>query len=184
MVCIAHWLVQVALLKELGASPRLGTLIEGESLLNDGTAIVLFTVLLEIVKGVDHDGASITKLSAQLVLGGVALGLLWSVVTIFWLSRVIDDRYVEITITLSSAYLLFFVAENVAEVSGVLSLVTLGGAFAAYGRTQISAAVKHDMHVFWTMITYHGNTLVFLFAGVIMAKVRCTCTHINLTSTL
>lgn len=41
----------VALLKELGASKRLSTLIEGESLLNDGTAMVVFSVLLEIAKG-------------------------------------------------------------------------------------------------------------------------------------
>lgn len=46
----------VALLKQLGASKRLSTMIEGESLLNDGTAMVAFTVFLDIAKGIDRTG--------------------------------------------------------------------------------------------------------------------------------
>ena len=49
----------VSLLKSLGASKRLSTLIEGESLLNDGTAMVLFTVFLDISKGIDQTAGSI-----------------------------------------------------------------------------------------------------------------------------
>eukprot|EP00051_Salpingoeca_urceolata_P031909 m.13489 g.13489 ORF g.13489 m.13489 type:complete len:1363 (+) comp4577_c0_seq1:183-4271(+) len=160
----------VALLRDLGASPKLGTLIEGESLLNDGTAIVLFDVFSEIVRGDEPSGGDVVKTLAQLSLGGPVLGLVWAAVTIGWISRVVNDPFVEITITFCSAYLLFFVAESILHVSGVLALVVLGGSFAAFGRTQISVHVEDALHQFWATITYHGNTLVFLLAGVIMAQ--------------
>ena len=65
----------VALLKELGASKRLSTIIEGESLLNDGTAMVIFFVLLDISKGEDMTFGGILAKFARLSFGGPALGI-------------------------------------------------------------------------------------------------------------
>jgi len=64
----------VALLKELGASKRLATLIEGESLFNDGTAMVVFLVVLDIVEGNSPTGGEIVSKFCRLSLGGLALG--------------------------------------------------------------------------------------------------------------
>lgn len=69
----------VALLKELGASKRLATVIEGESLLNDGTAMVIFLVLLDIVEGNDIGAGEIFFKFVRLSLGGPALGILFGV---------------------------------------------------------------------------------------------------------
>lgn len=66
----------VALLKELGASKRLSTMIEGESLLNDGTAMVVFLVILDIAKGVEMSAGDIAWKFARLSFGGPLLGLL------------------------------------------------------------------------------------------------------------
>lgn len=65
----------VALLKELGASKRLATMIEGESLLNDGTAMVVFLVLLDIVEGNSATFWGIIFKLVRLSIGGPLLGL-------------------------------------------------------------------------------------------------------------
>ena len=160
----------VALLKELGGSAKLGTLIEGESLLNDGTAIVLFLVFFEFARGEELGGGDIVALFFRLALGGPVLGLVWAWVTIHWVGRVFNDPVMEMTITLVSAYLLFYTAEFVLEVSGVLAVVVLGACFAAFGKTRISPSSEHAIHVIWETFSYHGNTLVFLLTGVIMVK--------------
>jgi NhaP-type Na+/H+ or K+/H+ antiporter len=70
----------VALLKELGASKRLTTMIEGESLLNDGTAMVVFLVILDIVEGNNPSFGEIILKFIRLSLGGPLLGLLGALV--------------------------------------------------------------------------------------------------------
>ena len=70
----------VVLLKELGASRRLATLIEGESLLNDGTAMVVFLVLLDIVKGIKLTATDILIRFVRLSFGGTILGILGGVI--------------------------------------------------------------------------------------------------------
>ena len=73
----------VALLKQLGASKRLSTMIEGESLLNDGTAMVAFTVFLDIAKGLDKTSGDIVKDFLILTLGGVGWGAAFAYLVIF-----------------------------------------------------------------------------------------------------
>ena len=70
----------VVLLKELGASRRLATLIEGESLLNDGTAMVVFLVLLDIVKGIHLTPMDIAVRFIRLAFGGAVLGILAGII--------------------------------------------------------------------------------------------------------
>ena len=66
----------VCLLKELGASKKLSTMIEGESLLNDGTATVVFLVLLDIAEGMEATVGSVIVKFIRLSIGGPALGVL------------------------------------------------------------------------------------------------------------
>jgi len=73
----------VALLKELGASRRLATLIEGESLLNDGTAMVVFLVIFDIVEGNDVTFGDIVLKFVRLSFGGPLLGILGGIVLSF-----------------------------------------------------------------------------------------------------
>ena len=73
----------VSLLKQLGASKRLSTMIEGESLLNDGTAMVAFTVFLDIAAGLDKTGGDIAKDFLILTLGGIGWGVAFAYLVIF-----------------------------------------------------------------------------------------------------
>ncbi len=158
----------VSLLKNLGASKKLGTLIEGESLLNDGTAIVLFMVFLVGITGEAAETSPIIEFF-RVAVGGILVGIIIGGVTINWVRRVFNDALVEISVIIAAAYMTFYVCEHFFHVSGVLGLVTLGLAMASIGRTRISPEVEHFLHEFWELAAFIANTLIFLIVGVVIA---------------
>ncbi|MER2491695.1 cation:proton antiporter [Catenovulum sediminis] len=162
----------VALLKELSSRKRLETLIEGESLLNDGTAIVLFTLFYSML--VATNGGELAVLSVLLdfswvVSFGFLIGLLGGWLMILWIGRIFNDPLIEITTSIATAYLVFYFAEGFFHVSGVVAVVTLGVLLASQGRTRISPEVKGFLHHFWQMMAYLANTLIFVVVGIIVA---------------
>lgn len=159
----------VALLKDLGASKKLGTLIEGESLLNDGTGIVLFMVFLTGIAGMDSDTNGFVSF-AKVSFGGIAVGLVVGWLVLKWIKSVFNDAMVEISMVVAAAYLSFFIAEDIFHVSGVLSLVTLGLMVGGYGRSSISPEVEHFMHEFWELAGFIANCIIFLIVGFVIAQ--------------
>lgn len=159
----------VSLLKELGASKKLGTLIEGESMLNDGTAIVLFMVFLVAITGEVSGGSPVIEF-LRVILGGTAIGLFFAWIVISWVRKVFNDAMIEITVIIAAAYLTFFVAEHFFHVSGVLGVVTFGLAMAGVGKTRISPEVSHFLHEFWELAAFIANTLIFIIVGVVIAN--------------
>ena len=161
----------VALLRELGVKAELSTAIEGESLFNDGTALVVFQVLLKNVSGQgDLDAEDIIKTFVYMSGGGLLFGAVVGFVAVSWIGVVFNDAIIEITITVTSAYLCFFVAEYHLKISGVLAVVALGLYCGRYGRMRISPEVQHFLSEFWEMLAYFGNTLIFTIAGIVIAS--------------
>ena len=159
----------VALLKELGASRTLSTLIEGESLFNDGTAYVMFSVTLELVKGEKFEFGPILGEFCRLSFGGPLLGILFGAVITLWLRRIVNNPILETNLTIVGAFLVFYTAEGTdLEVSGILALVCLGLFMTRSGRTGISHVSEETLHHVWTYLGYICETLVFLLAGVII----------------
>ncbi|CAA6664256.1 unnamed protein product [Spirodela intermedia] len=124
----------VALLKELGASKKLSTIIEGESLMNDGTAIVVYQLLYRMALGQSFSVGEIIKFLSQVSLE-IAVGLTFGIVSVLWLGFIFNDTVIEIALTLSVSYIAYFTAQNGAEVSGILTVMTLGMFYAAVART-------------------------------------------------
>lgn len=91
-----------------------------------------------------------------------------AIVTIEIVGWIVDDDLVETTLTFAAAFITFYVAEDVIEVSGVLAVVTLGVCFAAFGRTKVSPSSQHLVQSWWRMLSYIGNTLIFLIVGLVM----------------
>lgn len=159
----------VALLKEKSSRKRLETLIEGESLLNDGTAIVFFSLFYGFALGTTTEvqalpvvGKFIWVVTAGLIIGA-AVG--WSVLWI--IGKLINQPLIEITLSVTAAYLTFIIAESL-HVSGVVALVALALMFSTIGRTRISPEISHFLHQFWEMMTYLANTLIFLIVGIVI----------------
>lgn len=161
----------VAILRELGAPKRLGLLIEGESLLNDGTSIVIFTVLFSLMvggAGTIVSPAGIALDFVRIVAGGLVVGLVLALCVSAWLSRTFNDPLVEITLTVILAYAAMILAEGLFHVSGVIAIVTAGLWMSARGRVLISPEVEHFLHQFWEMLAYIANTLIFFLVGLVM----------------
>lgn len=161
----------VALLKELGASKKLGTLIEGESLLNDGTAIVAFIILFNVITGVEiFSPAGVAFGFLKIGAAGAVVGGLIGVITAAWVKRVFNDPEIEIAVILVGSYLTFYAAETFLGVSGVLGLVALGVAMASFGRTRISPEVEHFLHEFIEFAAFISNVLIFVIVGVVISQ--------------
>jgi CPA1 family monovalent cation:H+ antiporter len=155
----------VAVFRTLGAPRRLSMLLDGESLLNDGTAIVLFTLSLGLVTG-----ASVT--SGQLAtdfLKIVGVGALIGAVVGLAVSQVIkqiDDAMIEITLTTIAAYGSFVAAEHF-HFSGVIAVVVAGVLCGNYGvRIGMTPSTRIAVQTFWEYWAFALNSLVFLLIGL------------------
>jgi CPA1 family monovalent cation:H+ antiporter len=154
----------VALFKSLGTPKRLGVLVEGESLLNDGTAVVLFGVILSLASGAPVTAASVVtdfvRTCGLGILIGAALGYGGSKI-IHW----VDDPMIEITATVVVAWGSFALAEE-AHASGVLATVSAGLLCGNYGaRTGMSPTTKIAVVSFWAYLAFALNSMVFLLIG-------------------
>ncbi|CAI5516184.1 unnamed protein product [Closterium sp. Naga37s-1] len=160
----------VALLRDLGASKKLSTIIDGEALMNDGTAIVVFQLFLRLTLGYSYGIGDVIGFLFKVTLGGVGLGMAFGVVSLLWLRTVFSDPVIEITISLTASYMAFFVANDVAQTSGVLSDMTLGIMFAIFAKTAFTGESEQGMHHFWEMVSYISNTLIFVLSGVVISE--------------
>ncbi|XP_021727954.1 sodium/hydrogen exchanger 8-like [Chenopodium quinoa] len=160
----------VALLKELGASKKLSTIIEGESLMNDGTAIVVYQLFLKMILGRTFNWASILKYLVQVSFGAVGFGIAFGIASVLWLGFIFNDTIIEITLTLAVSYAAYFTAQEGADVSGVLTVMTLGMFYAAAARTAFKGESQQSLHHFWEMVAYIANTLIFILSGAVIAQ--------------
>jgi len=154
----------VALVRTLGAPKRLGVLIEGESLLNDGTAAVSFTVAVGYVLGSQPSTASLPIDFMYAIGAGVIVGAVAGLATRRLLSW-LDDVMVMITMTTTAAYGSFLVADTVGA-SGVIAAVTAGllsGTDAS--QRAISPPARAALQSFWQYVAFALNSLVFLLIG-------------------
>ena len=162
----------VALLKEVSSRKRLETLLEGESLLNDGTAIVLFTLFYGLLTTEGSNDITIPQVTGEffrVIMLGLSIGLIVGGLAIVWIGRVFNDPIIEIAVSIASAYLVFLLAESLFHVSGVVALVALALLFAGVGRTRISPEVSGFLSHFWEMMAHIANTIIFLVVGIIIA---------------
>jgi monovalent cation:H+ antiporter, CPA1 family len=164
----------IALFKALGAPKRLTTLVESESLFNDGTAIVVFKLMLVIalpaVIGNAGDAhASVDFLSAtvdflRVSIGGllIGIGLGWVIAQI--IARV-DDYLIETMLTTVLAFGAYLVAERL-HVSGVLATVAAGIVTGNLGLKGMSPTTRIVLFNFWEFLAFVANSLVFLLIGL------------------
>lgn len=160
----------VALLKELGAGKKLSTIIEGESLMNDGTAIVVYQLFYQMVLGKSFNFGAVVKFLTQVSLGAVGIGLAFGLASVLWLGFIFNDTVIEITLTLAVSYIAYFTAQEGADVSGVLAVMTLGMFYAAVAKTAFKGDGQQSLHHFWEMVAYIANTLIFILSGVVIAE--------------
>lgn len=156
----------VALFRNIGAPRRLTMLLDGESLLNDGTAIVFFTLSLALLAGTATTASQLTLQFVSIVGGGAAIGVAIGLAAAA-LTRRIDDPMIEITLTTIAAYGSFVTAESLHS-SGVIATVAAGMLCGNYGARGggMSPSTRIAAESFWEYIAFALNSIVFLLVGL------------------
>jgi monovalent cation:H+ antiporter, CPA1 family len=154
----------VALFRTLGVPKRLQVLLEGESLFNDGTAIVVFNLMVVIaVSGVFDPLSSIIDFLV-VAGGGLAVGFILAVL-ISQAIRFIDDDMIETTLTTVLAFGAYIIAEQF-HVSGVLAVVVAGLVSGNIGPKAMSPSSRMMVFNFWEYAAFMANSVVFLLIGL------------------
>ncbi|HEU4964963.1 MAG TPA: Na+/H+ antiporter [Bacilli bacterium] len=165
----------ISIFKSMRVNHRLETIIEGESLLNDGIAVVLFNIsaysLLQYMEaGALGFGFGLLDF-LKVVLGGLAIGGVLGFV-FSRLTKLYDDYPLEIIFSMLLFYGSFFLAEMV-HVSGVIAVVTGGLIFGNYGaRIGMSPTTKLAIRAFWDVVSLIANAIVFLMVGLEITRIE------------
>lgn len=166
----------VSILKNSTGDEKIADVVEGESLLNDGTSIVIFTVLLGIYTS-DQNFSILSFMGEFLVVsfGGAALGILFG-----WLMskgvHYTHNKEYQVMLSIVLAYGIFNLAEAIG-VSGVLATVSAGLMLSfEYGRTIKEEHFKESLDGFWGIVEISALSLLFLLMGIVAAPYLSTST--------
>ncbi len=158
----------VALLQELGTKKRFSTLVDGESLLNDGTGLVCFMMFYSVYAGqgeIDHPFLYFV----WVVMASFVIGFVFARLAIWLVEHVAKEEVLQNCIMVAGAYITFMLAQSTFGVSGVIALVVFGHLFAQSCRPHLKPETNEWMGKFWSLMAYIANTLIFLIVGIIIA---------------
>jgi CPA1 family monovalent cation:H+ antiporter len=158
---------------EIGAPKRLAILAEGENLFNDAISIVIFQMVIGYA-GIQTGMNGIEITSAGQAIGSFAVnffgGLAAGWVMGHLIGKVIeiirDDDLVEILLTTTSAYLAFFVSQQVLHVSGIMAVVGVGLVLGSAGITKYTPSTIEYLSRFWEYLAFIASSLIFLLIGM------------------
>jgi len=163
----------VALFNTLGVSPRLTMLISGESLLNDGTAMVVFALMLKVVLHAKTTPFDVLLFFANMSITSVVFGLIIGRLATVGIGMCAEESYhsdmmIQVIITIATSFLSFFLAESELSSSGVLATVVSGTVIAQYAWPRFVSS--ETMHTVWETIEFIGNTIIFFLSGLLFAN--------------
>ena len=160
----------IALFNEIGAPKRLTLLVDGESLFNDATAIVAFTIVMAmIMSGLPMSIGTLSHATIEFLyifVGGTVFG----VVLGFLMTRVVNwsrkEPLIQIALSMVIAYTSFIVADHYLGISGVMSTLGAGIVLSWYGTTRFTPEAKEYLKQFWEYAAFVANSFIFLLLGV------------------
>ncbi|MDT8304900.1 MAG: Na+/H+ antiporter [Anaerolineae bacterium] len=166
----------VAFFRSLGVSKRLSLLVEGESLFNDGVAIVIFGLAVGLIETTPLRGAAIllgpvpvvVLAFVKVALGGLLIGIALGFVVSQVILKNVDDPLIETATTLTLAFGAYVAAEEF-HLSGILAVVAAGLFVGNIGAQNTSPTTQVTLDNFWEFMAFVANSLVFLLIGLRIA---------------
>ncbi len=161
----------ISIFRGIGADGRLTRLVEGESLLNDATAIALFTVLLaETTHQAGSGIGTICLTLAMLFLGGIASGHILARLALAAMPYISGSRSAEVTLTLALPYVSYIVCEQFLGFSGVIAAASAGLTFSAIGPSVLRPRSWSYLLDVWAQTAFLATSLVFVLASMLVPR--------------
>lgn len=154
----------VATMRQLRAPSRLVTLIDAESLFNDGTAVLVYAIAIAGVGGqIDLSAGAVSFVVGIVASIGIGLAMGW---VITWLAGRTDDHLIELTLTLLAAYGTYVVADLVHQ-SGIIATVVAGILLGSYRHaTLFTARAREAIDTVWEFLAFVLTGVAFLLIGI------------------
>ncbi|WP_340115298.1 cation:proton antiporter [Pelagibius sp. 7325] len=161
----------IAMFRDLGAPARVTRLVEGESLLNDATAIAAFSAFLGvIITGRDLDFWLVSEELVWRLAGGVLVGFVGGRATASLLSFLRAYRGAQITITVALPYVVYVLCNKYLDLSGVVAVVTAGLVLSAVGRSRFQPEAFRFCLDTLEQLAYWATSLVFVLAAILVPR--------------
>lgn len=174
----------LALFKEYGAPRRLTLIFEGESLLNDATALALFVIVLGLLEtGFTGGGIALGGVTfLAMLIGGLVLGFLISGLFVQLMNLFRNNEIVAITIMIVVAHLTFLIAEllnhefqnlglSAIQFSPIIATTAASILMGNYGRFKLKPSAEEFVEKFWGQFAFMANSLVFILVGFLFASI-------------
>jgi len=168
----------LSIFKESGVPHRLSLMFEGESLLNDGTAMALFLVLLSVATlgyhGTETIVSGVVNFTAMIVMGAI-IGLVLAVIFSKAATYTKKNEFVTVTLLIISAHMVFIISElinqsGIIHVSPIIATTVSSLYLGNYARTILSPHVDEYLGKLIEHMSFVVNSLVFLMAGLLFAS--------------
>src|SRR5215213_7263763 len=169
-------LAAVAIMRRLGAPRRVATVIEGEALVNDGTALVAYRTAVSAAVGGSFDLLDATGDFVVNVIGGIAVGLAAAVLVVAALRRLLGDDVVGVVTSLAAGYVAYIPAEEIG-VSGVLAAVTIGLIVGYKSPALSTPASRLRGYGFWEVLVFLLNAVLFVLVGLQLPSILSEQDH-------
>ena len=168
-----------AIIRRLGVPHRIQAILEGESLVNDATALVALQFAIgSLVTGTFSPGYAAARF-VWAAAAGIGFGLLVGVV-IRWVQSHLDDPPIQITISLVTPFIAYLPAERL-HASGVLATVAAGIFLGWHSPLMISARTRLQVYAFWETVMFLLNGFVFIVIGLQLPGILHTLNRESLT---
>lgn len=155
----------VEMLKELGSAIKFNTLLEGESLFNDGTALIAVDICVKYFIRKEEPLYYVVPALLYMLVGGVVMGYFIGFLFSNWIHCILKDNKLIVMITMFCTYGLFFFCETYFQVSGILAVVTFGLYLGSLGSVHLTHESDEFVKTVWNFTAFVLETLVFLFTG-------------------
>ncbi len=159
----------IALFKELGAPQRLTVLVEGESLLNDATAIVFFNIILGLAiteQFTTSDAGFAVFEFFRVFFGGLFIGAIIGIILSELLYRIRAGISLYLIMSIVLAYSSFAIAEHIMHVSGVMAVVAAAITLGIFGVSRVPQSERETVDETWDVLALICNSLLFLLVGL------------------
>src|SRR5467141_3013737 len=153
-----------AILSRLNMPRRIVTVLEGESLVNDASGLVLYKFAIAAVLSGTFSLADASIEFALISAGGIATGMLLGGLFVL-LHRYLGDPFIEVLLSLSVPYMAYVLAESVGA-SGVLAVVAAGLLRGRYSPAMVSAEMRILARSVWNILVFMLNSLIFILIGL------------------